>query len=174
MATLIGVVLGIVILTVPIVLRIRSFRLIQATVSEDVARVKKILAGKINIDKLSQDGFSALMVAAAINNAELVKMLLEAGASVNLKNSFGATALISSPKAEISKILLDAGADVHARNNGGWTPILLAASSGDVERCKVLLDKGASLSDKNADGRTPLDLAVLNKSEALIEFLKSR
>jgi ankyrin repeat protein len=45
------------------------------------------------VNALSKDGVSALMVAAGHNNAPMIGLLLRSGADANLKNSAGQTAL---------------------------------------------------------------------------------
>ncbi len=60
-------------------------------------------------------------------DAEIVKLLLSAGADANARNRInGETPLHNTENAEITKLLLDAGADVNARDDDGETPFFKA------------------------------------------------
>jgi hypothetical protein len=73
-----------------------------------------------------QGGGTALHWAALYGNVELVQKLLLAGASVNLKDNVGRTALFpaaANRHREVVRILLEHGADVRAMEYRGWALI---------------------------------------------------
>ena len=45
---------------------------------------------------------------------------------------------------ELVKLLINAGASVNLSDNDGWTPLIAAAHKGHKEVCKALLENGAS------------------------------
>lgn len=61
--------------------------------------------------------------------------------------------------AEIVRLLLEAGADPSARQEGDYTALHAAALHGDAAMVRALLDRGADPDAKTADGRTARDLA---------------
>jgi ankyrin repeat protein len=61
--------------------------------------------------------------------------------------------------AEIVKLLLEAGADPNAAQDGGFTPLHSAAQNDDRESVEALLEAGADPSRANDEGKTPSDLA---------------
>jgi len=68
----------------------------------------------------------------------IVKYLLEAGAEVDAKDSFGNTALHravfeSEGRGEVIKALLDAGADQYVKNNYGVSPRSLAETIANYD-----------------------------------------
>ena len=60
---------------------------------------------------------------------------------------------------EAVKLLLDAGADVNVKKNPQMkTPLHNAAQYGRVEMVKMLLAKGADVNARDSEGETPLDM----------------
>jgi ankyrin repeat protein len=112
----------------------------------------------------SPDGFTALHLAAFFGKAEAVRILLNAGASVDTytHNAFANQPLHAAAAgrhADICRLLLAAGADVNATQHGGYTPLHEAAQHGDDEMVELFLSAGADPTVSVADGGTPADLA---------------
>jgi ankyrin repeat protein len=61
---------------------------------------------------------------------------------------------------EIMKLVLDRGASVNSRQHGGWTPLHSAASHGDLAAIELLLARGADARLLSDDGKTAFDMAV--------------
>jgi ankyrin repeat protein len=100
---------------------------------------------------LENDGHTALMEAAwghdetipaeGVNRAEVVRLLLAAGADVNARDKQGNTALLlCQNNVEQIELLLKAGADPNVRNLGGETAL---SKSYDDEVKQMLLKHGA-------------------------------
>lgn len=69
-------------------------------------------------------GSSPLISAALFDKAEMAKMLIDAGADLDVQNNEGSTALITAAffgRPEIVRMLLDAGADKTIKNKFGAT-----------------------------------------------------
>ena len=61
----------------------------------DVAEVRRLLKAGANVSLASHYGVTAMGLAAEIGNAEIIKLLLEAGADVESPNADGQTALLA-------------------------------------------------------------------------------
>ena len=113
----------------------------------------------------SNDGFTALHLAAFFGQEEAAKTLLERGADANLvarNESIHVTPLHSAAAgshAAIVRLLLEHGADPSAAQDGGFTPLHSAAQNDDRESVEALLEAGADPSLANDEGRKPADLA---------------
>ena len=88
-----------------------------------------------------------------INNIDIIKLLIDKGTDVNVKNKIGNTPLYYAKDLEIAKLLIDNGADVNAKNNQGNTPLHYAQN---LEIAKLLIDNGADIYAKSGGGNTPL------------------
>jgi ankyrin repeat protein len=125
-----------------------------------------------DVNSRNRHGTTPLMYAAALGNADAMKALLRAGADVNARNAFDATALmwcINQP--HMVKLLLAKGADVNARSKMGRTPLLLAASYGNAEVLKLLLAKGANVLTSDNLENTPLLAATAANDSATVKLL---
>jgi len=73
--------------------------------------------------------------------------------------------------AEIVCILIDAGADIDAQDGDNDTPLLNAIRNSNLEIAEILTRSGAKLNLKNKHGESPLELAKVMKNEILIKGL---
>ncbi|KAM4825644.1 protein phosphatase 1 regulatory subunit 12C [Thomomys bottae] len=90
------------------------------------------------LDSTNADGISALHQACIDENLEVVRFLVEQGATVN------------------------------QADNEGWTPLHVAASCGYLDIARYLLSHGANIAAVNSDGDLPLDLAESDAMEGLL------
>jgi ankyrin repeat protein len=107
-------------------------------------------------------GNTPLVYAAAFGSPEALALLLEAGAAVNYRNSFDATALIwaAANPAKV-RLLLAHGADVNAKTRQGRTALMIAAAcDGCSAIVRDLLAKGADPKAADAGDATALQLAA--------------
>ncbi|XP_072822647.1 protein phosphatase 1 regulatory subunit 12C isoform X2 [Vicugna pacos] len=91
------------------------------------------------LDSTNADGISALHQACIDENLEVVRFLVEQGATVN------------------------------QADNEGWTPLHVAASCGYLDIARYLLSHGANIAAVNSDGDLPLDLAESDPMEGLLK-----
>ena len=114
----------------------------DAALRGDVQAIRQHIRAGSDLDEREPgQGTSPLIVAAAFDQVEAAKALIQGGADLNLKNNDGATALMTAAffgRTEIVKALLAAGADKNARNNAGATA--LQAVEVPFEQVKSIYD----------------------------------
>ena len=137
----------------------------EAVAVGDMTRVISLL-GELpeNVNMVAPDGFQALGLASFFGQAEVVSVLIEAGADVNYK----------APRSQLSALhgavagkclasarhLLAAGANIDAQQHGGYTALMAAAGNGLIERRKLLLEHDADPALTDDQGNTARDLAL--------------
>jgi ankyrin repeat protein len=138
-----------------------SDRFYQAIRNGDLAGLRK-LAKTAGVNYRDDRGATPLMYAAAIGNAAELKLLLDAGADVNARNAFEATALIwAGGDAQKVRMLVGHGADVQVRSKLGRNPLILAAKrNGSASLVLCLLDHGADAGARETDQDTALDMSA--------------
>ena len=108
--------------------------------------------GEKGVDaRVGRNGETMLMLAARKMHTELVKLLIDNGADLNIKggSNYGYTALMYAVKegnTEIAKLLLDNGADLNIKDSFGYTALMFAVREGNTEIVKLLLDNKADIS----------------------------
>ena len=70
--------------------------------------------------------------------------------------------------AEVVGMLLEAGASVEARQSGGWTALHSAAHNGDIASVTLLLAAGADATAVNDEGASVLSMAEASGDVALV------
>lgn len=111
--------------------------------------VKVLLENGAALDASDKSRFAntALDAAVAANHADVVRALLAAGASVNVRDSVRATPLHKAAQhgnAEVVRMLLEGGADVTAVRDGGKTPLADALDKGHAGVAQILRSYGAT------------------------------
>jgi uncharacterized protein len=74
---------------------------------------------------------------------------------------------------EIVKVLIDHGASVNARQHGGWTALHAAAQHGDLEMARMLVGAGADIAARAENNQTALDLALTKGQQGMVDYLES-
>ncbi len=141
--------------------------------------VKALLKQAADVNAAQGDGMTALHWAAMNGDAEMVDMLVYAGANIRATTRIGAyTPLyLASQRGHAPAIasLLKAGGDVKAGTPNGTTPLMVAALSGEVEAVKVLLEAGADPNAKDSvRDQTALMYAASANRAAAITLLASK
>lgn len=73
----------------------------------------------------------------------------------------------------LAKLLIDAGADVNLTNRQGFTALHAAAKYGYFKAAKSLLNAGAVAKVKDIHGKTPFDYARDNRHSSLVALLST-
>uniref|UniRef100_A0ACB8FK22 Caskin-1 n=1 Tax=Sphaerodactylus townsendi TaxID=933632 RepID=A0ACB8FK22_9SAUR len=117
---------------------------------------------RVNVNFQDTDGFSALHHAALNGNTELISLLLEAQAAVDIKDNKGMRPLHYAAwqgKKEPMKLVLKAGSSVNIQSDEGQIPLHLAAQHGHYDVSEMLLQHQSNPCILDNSGKTPLDLA---------------
>ena len=146
---------------------------------DDIEAVRALLVAGADVNAPHGDGMTGLHWGALNGNAEMARLLIDAGATLEATTRLGAhTPLHVAAKeghGEVVAILAEAGADVAAATETGAMPLHFAAASGDLRAVTVLLDHGAPVDAREPQWeQTPLIFAAaLGRTEAVVAILKA-
>lgn len=153
--------------------------LIQASRRGDLTRVNQLLAlPGTNVNMTNVAGVTPLFVAVRNGHIEVVKVLLKAGADINMSTSFGYPLLTGFiiRNLEMVKLLLKEGADPLVVDSKGNT-ILHLANENQWESffpdLLELVDGELDLDTKNKRDQTPLFLSITNNNIEITKILLS-
>ena len=155
------------------------FKMGAAAATGDFSSVKRLIAQGVDVDIRTQQGRTALHVAAGHCHIELVKYLvLEANADVNAPDEDGDGPLAHCAQAGdpvVARVLLDNGAHVDmASAKSELTPLMRAAFNGREEVVNVLIEYDASLNLLNCNRESAVHMAVSHKQPTTLAILVSK
>lgn len=79
-----------------------------------------------------------------------------------------------SDQQEMAQLLINSGATVDLRDLSDYTPLHNAAWNGNLGMVKLLLDAGADITARNYLGDTPLACAYRNNQVEVIQFIEGK
>ena len=129
--------------------------LVKAAWDGDEEIVKTLIAAGAKVNaKATDTGETALINAVSNKNKAIAEMLLAAGADVSIKNRFDFNALniaVAANNQELAALLLDHGANVET-DTSTLTPLMFAASAGNVDMIRFLVKRGAKVNRGASEG----------------------
>ncbi|WP_300759089.1 ankyrin repeat domain-containing protein [uncultured Brachyspira sp.] len=141
--------------------------LMNAVSKGDMKALEKLIKDDTDLNK-QYDKITPLGLAAARNDKEMVKFLVEHGADINLEDGYGYTPLIIAMKyrnIDLVKDIIDLKPDLNAICSAtGDTPLtyLVREVWFGTDACYYMIKNGADVNKKNDNGDTPLIVAVEN------------
>ncbi|TGJ87592.1 hypothetical protein E0Z10_g1213 [Xylaria hypoxylon] len=110
-----------------------------------------LVASGADVDALDVWNRTPIRIAAGFNNTslEFLDMLVQKGADVNHRDSYGQSALLKSiqGRKEVTQLLIHHGADTDARDKYGNTPVLEAIYRDKPEKLQALLEHGSRIDE---------------------------
>jgi uncharacterized protein len=136
-----------------------------------------LAAAETLLDAEDNNGRTALMHAAQCGRSDIVQLLLQKGAAVNVTDSQESTPLSVATwylHVEVAACLIAAGADVNAVNSDGRSALMLAAQFVSIPLAKLLLDHGADINKQDRFGQNSLFRAACDGHVSMMELLVQR
>ncbi|MDP6631848.1 MAG: SUMF1/EgtB/PvdO family nonheme iron enzyme [Kiritimatiellia bacterium] len=113
-------------------------------------------------------GVTPLHLAAALDQGEIISLLLSNGAWVDAPSAGGFTPLHWAAAEDASSAiqrLIESGADMAAVTDNGITPLHWAASRNATNSVRMLIRAGLAVAAQTESGQTPLHWAVASEAE---------
>nr|XP_012631886.1 E3 ubiquitin-protein ligase MIB2 isoform X3 [Microcebus murinus] len=138
-------------------------RLVVEVALGNMARALDLLQRHPEQVDTKNQGRTALQVAAYLGQVELVRLLLQARAGVDLPDEEGNTALHYAAlgnQPEAARVLLSAGCGPDALNSSRSTALHVAVQRGFLEVVRTLCERGCDVNLPDAHADTPLHSAI--------------
>lgn len=132
----------------------------------------------LNINVCNAEGFTALHVAAMHGRADLIQILLDAGANINLQTKTKKTTALhiacQNQRLSVVQLLLQHEANPNVQDSRGNTALHYACFTGNTRIVDLIMKDGSNvrLDLKNESGKTALQEAEEKMSLGLIRLLR--
>ncbi len=159
----------------------------MAATHNQIDFAKLLIKRKANLEIVDKMGSTPLLTATLQVLPDMVEVLVDAGAAVNVKSTVNVmdTPMVHAAgnpnplehrkNVSIIKYLLDHKGDINFPSPNGTTPLMAAAQKSDhsdgYDRAALLVNKGAKLDAANDKGETALMLAAGVGNEKLVKLL---
>jgi len=138
------------------------------------------LINRVPLEDINTKGTigNTLLITASIKRYdEIIELLVQKGADVDIQNDYGYTALMctsmlgATPAAES---LIEANADINIQCNGGYTALMYTARYNNIDIVRMLLqEENIDIDLHNNSGYTALDVAHIFNNQEITDLLKS-
>ncbi|KAF1082379.1 MAG: hypothetical protein GQF41_1100 [Candidatus Rifleibacterium amylolyticum] len=140
---------------------------------EKILEIMLKRVGDVNLR--NHDGMTPLHIAAAHGSANMLKLLIQAGAKIDARITDGSSALFFCQPGLIPD-LLELGADIDLKNNDGLSAFVNARLTGDKARIAAFKKTGrfgrpARIFEIAQGSKSVFELAAAGKSEDLAKIL---
>ena len=124
--------------------------------ARDFRKIRLLLASGAAVDAKSQNGRTALHIAARqTGTGQALEVLLAGDADVNVKDARGVTPLMEASQTgdvRSMKVLLKHGAAINMQRKNGRTALMAAVRSRRAEAVWFLIDRGADVNSQAGEG----------------------
>ncbi len=121
---------------------------------------------RVDVNTRDKNGISALMHAAYYGCTNIVRLLINHGADINISNyNYKNTALmyaVEKGHKDIVELLIASGADVNAKNNNCDTALIWAVQKGYIDIVEMLIAAGADTTAKDEYGYNTALMYAIN------------
>ena len=161
--------------------------LMAAVMSGDVEKVKSLIQSGEDVNAISpivgsgNDGQTPLLVACFLGHAQIVRLLLEAGAKESINDYLMAATpahkacYAGQPDALKALLELAPGIDLTAQGPyNGYTALHDSCWHGHKENVEILLDHGVPLNQKSHQGHTPAEFARFLGYDDIAELIEAK
>lgn len=147
--------------------------LVRAVMLGDEKAVQALILAKADLEAMTLGYANAVTVAATDGKIEILRALLAAGASPKPEYGWPLFAAARAGHLEAVRVLLDAGLSVDYKDGADDTALISAVQGGQEEVVGFLLARGADVNARNKDGGTALGYADDEENKRVIEMLKA-
>ena len=145
------------------------------SLSGDITSLHHLIEYKADLNKATERGSTALMLACAKGHVSIVTALLRNSSKSKLKSEISSALKFRGLAGQTSCLgILSAptkAMDINVGNENGETCLMMACEKGSVDIVRILLDEGADPNSADQNGVTPLMICCRRGQERIVTLL---
>ena len=153
-----------------------SENLHRAAFLGDIAQMKSLIEGGIDLNKSAERGYAPLHWAIKAGQRDAAELLIAKGADINIRTGSGGwsplhIAIMQDDKDMIAW-LISKGANINLANqNNDLTPLLFAVTVAKHGLVKLLINEGANINTQDKELKTPLHYVSMYGNKRVAKLL---
>lgn len=149
--------------------------LIFAAKNGNLSTVKLLMKNKADASVRNKDGFNAFLAACSTGKSRVAEYFINSGGN-ETDYIAGMLMAAAYNMPDVIKLLAKKKVDINCKDNKGRTPLMIACLEGHLDAVKALVENGASLAerDMSLNGQTVLMTAAYNQHAGVVKYLISK
>lgn len=137
---------------------LKLMKILKQNLSSNEDKIKNLIKKLVYVDQFRKNGANALMYAIHNGDLNIIKLLIDKGADVNIIDSQGDMPIFIAvfDNLDVVKLLVENGANINVKDRRNNTPLISACFHTNLDIVKYLIDKGADINAVNNDGDNAL------------------
>lgn len=132
-----------------------------------IEKIKDLINNGLDVNE-KYDGKLPLVVAVVSNKVDIVRLLIENGANVNIRSDVNLTPIMYTDNEEIAQLLIDNGANINARDDEGQTALM---QTENLKVAQLLINNGANINETDNEHQTAIFINVRNNKTQMVRLL---
>ena len=130
-------------------------------------KIQDLIDNGLDINKPYNDKLP-LVVAIALNKVDIVRLLIDKGADVNIRSDDNLTPIMYTDNKKIAELLIENGANVNARDDEGQTALM---QTENLKVAQLLIDNGVDVNEIDNEHQTAIFINVRNDKTQMVRLL---
>lgn len=140
---------------------------------QNLFNIQKLLMSKVDVNIVNRNGLTPLAIALKNKSMDIVSILIQFGARLDIQDSNGDTSVHILCKSKDWEVLQKIPLQnvINIQNKKGETPVIVSLKNKNLELSRLLIQQGSNLNIADSEGNYPIILVLENNMMDLLNMI---